>query len=96
MKTAAVPAPKKLFNESESNLNMKESFNVKANKLMTYIMIGMVLSAYPIVYLFTVMNWIDQDNFLAFLSYTAVILVLMFLSLKVFGQKAMENLLLSA
>lgn len=52
MKTADVPVPKKLCNESESNLNMKESYIVKANKLMTYIMIAMVLSAYPIVYLF--------------------------------------------
>lgn len=88
MKTADVPVPKKLCNESESNLNMKESYIVKTNKLMTYIMIGMVLSAYPMVYLFSVMDWIDQDNFLAFLSYTAVILVLKYLSLKFFGQKA--------
>lgn len=66
---------------------MKESFIVKANKLMTYIMIAMVLSACAIVYLFSVMDWIDHDNFLAFLSYNAVFLVLMFLSLKVFGQK---------
>jgi methyl-accepting chemotaxis protein len=87
MKTAAVLAPENKINKAELNFTMKESFNVKANKLMTYIMIGMVLSAYPIVYLFSVMDWIDQDNFLAFLSYTLVILVLMFLSLKLFGQK---------
>lgn len=72
---------------SEESKTMKERYNDKATKLLTILIVGMIVSAYPVVYLFTVVDWLAIENFVSFLIYTSVINILMIISYNVFGKK---------
>lgn len=87
MKTATISVNKALTNDSSSSKTVKDSFNEKATKLITYLSVGMVVTAYPILFLFTYMNWTESGNYGMFVAYTATVSVLMLLAFKFFGQK---------
>lgn len=71
----------------EKSKTMKEKYNEKATKLLTLLIIGMIISAYPVVYLFTVADWLPMESFLTFFSYTLFIIVLMSVSYLLFKHK---------
>lgn len=87
METAVLPVSESISHSSSNNKTMKEVFNEKATKLLTFLTVGMILTAYPVVYLFSAMNWIDSENFWSFIIYTTVISLLMIVSYKLFGKK---------
>ena len=60
-------------NHNEQTLSLKEKYNRKASKLLTFLIITMILTAYPVVYLFGYLQWIPMENFWRFLIYTAFI-----------------------
>lgn len=72
----------------EENKTMKELYNDKATRLLTILIVGMILAAYPVVYMFTVFEWLAMDNFVNFLLYTTIINSLMGISYKLFGKKS--------
>lgn len=72
---------------SEENKCMKVRFNERATKVLTYLIVGMILSAYPVVYYFYYNSWITSESYWSFMSYTAVINILMLLVYVFLGKK---------
>ncbi|WP_197017798.1 methyl-accepting chemotaxis protein [Alkalibacterium sp. AK22] len=66
---------------------MKVQFDEKATQVLTYLIVGMILAAYPIVYYFYSNNWITADSYWSFMTYTVVINILMLLTYAFLGKK---------
>lgn len=74
-------------NEALNIYSLKERYNQKASKLLTFLVITMILTAYPVVYLFSYLEWIPSENFWRFLIYTAFINTFVFIAYKFFHKK---------
>ncbi|MCC5890399.1 MAG: hypothetical protein JJU01_07505 [Alkalibacterium sp.] len=70
----------------EESKTMKERYTDKATKLLTWLIVGMIASVYPVVYAFTLFDWLTQDNFYIFLIYTAIVSVLIIVSYTLYGK----------
>lgn len=86
MKLAALPLQTEKWSE-QSTLSLKETYNQKATSILTYLIIGMIIAAYPVIYLFSRIEWLTYDSFISFVSYTLIVLVLLFFSLKLIGKR---------
>jgi len=86
MKLAALPIQTEKRVE-KGPLSLKENYNQKATRILTYLIIGMVIAAYPVIYLFSRLDWLTYESFISFVSYTLIVLVLLFLSLKLTGKR---------
>ncbi|PRY83224.1 hypothetical protein [Alkalibacterium olivapovliticus] len=87
MESVVFPASELIGEASTKKKSMKDLFNDKANKVLTYLIMGMMMSAYPVVYLFSMMGWIPSENFWSFVLYTAIICTFMYVSYRLLGEK---------
>ncbi|MCC5895792.1 MAG: hypothetical protein JJU16_10050 [Alkalibacterium sp.] len=87
MKTATIEGNTVITNEALISKSVKDRFNEKATKLLTYLSVGIVVTSYPILFLFSVMNWTESNTYGTLVATTALVSVLMLVSYKLFGQK---------
>ncbi|MDZ7835797.1 MAG: hypothetical protein U5K84_11240 [Alkalibacterium sp.] len=53
---------------NEQTLTLKEKYNQKASKLLTVVNAGIIIAAYPVVYLFSYLELIPTESFWQFLN----------------------------
>lgn len=73
--------------EIEESKTMKERYNDKATRLLTFLIVGMMVSVYPVIYAFTLLDWLTIDNFYIFLLYTATVCILLIANYSLFGKR---------
>lgn len=95
MKAAALDIDQSAIVEQKSK-TIKERYNDKATQLLTFLIVGMILSVYPVIYAFTLFDWLTMDNFYTFLIYTAIVSILMIVNYRLFGKRRVGKYILVA
>lgn len=87
MESSVMPVKETVNKKASGSISIKETYNHKATKLLTYLSVALVAATYPILFLFSVMNWTDASSYSTLVIYTATVSILMLLAYKLFGQK---------
>ncbi|WP_423189165.1 methyl-accepting chemotaxis protein [Alkalibacterium sp. f15] len=76
--------------------SLKEKYNQKASKILTFLIMTLILAAYPIVYLFSYFELIPVGNFYRFLIFTAFINVFILLAYRFLSKRKESKYILMA